>query len=68
MSVLGKAQSACKEDMMSGALSRSTLLRGCHPEFLADACARLDAFGACNRLTMGQFCRRRGKHVSLAHS
>eukprot|EP00961_Rhodomonas_salina_P167964 2264300-Rhodomonas_salina.1 len=32
MSVLSKAQGACKEDMMSGELLPSSLFRGCHPE------------------------------------
>eukprot|EP00961_Rhodomonas_salina_P179961 2429087-Rhodomonas_salina.1 len=68
MSVLREAQGACKVDMISGVLSLSALLHGCHPEFLADACARLDTFGTCYSLTMGQLGRRRRKHVGLAHT
>eukprot|EP00961_Rhodomonas_salina_P077645 1041515-Rhodomonas_salina.1 len=54
--------------MMSGTLSLSASLRVCHPEGLADLCPLLDALGACNHLTMCQFCLRRGRHVHLAQS
>eukprot|EP00961_Rhodomonas_salina_P182618 2465309-Rhodomonas_salina.1 len=68
MSVLCEAQGARKEDMMSGELSLSALLRVYHPEFLADSCSCLDVLGTCYRLTMGQLRHRLGMPVCRTHA
>eukprot|EP00961_Rhodomonas_salina_P047477 638039-Rhodomonas_salina.1 len=61
MSVLREAQGACKEDLMSRALSRRALLHICHPEGLTDACSYPNSFGACHRLSVLQLRLRRGR-------